>query len=308
MFTQSILIFLLAINWSADGYIEDTLAEINSKIDAILEIVSSCCATGPYASCLEIYTAHPDAQSGEYVLVVNGSEVTVYCEMGTSGVCGGEGGWTRIANIDITAGDDCPSGLFTSVRAGKELCDRDHTINGGACSETTFSTQGINYTKVCGRTRGYQYHGGGAIDGINNGVDDLESYYVDGVSITRGGRGNRQHVWTFANGNRQVSNPEGCPCNAGSSSPDTPAYVGDDYYCESATSVHLTNRLFIDDPLWDGQNCIDDEVPCCTNSNLPYFVRDFGTPSTQSIDYRICTSEGESDEAVGIDQIEIYIK
>ena len=53
-------------------------------------------------------------------------------------------------NVDLTTGDNCPSGLFTSVRAGKELGDRDQSIGGGACSETSFSTWGISYTKVCG--------------------------------------------------------------------------------------------------------------------------------------------------------------
>ena len=66
--------------------------------------------------------------------------------------------------------------------------------------------------------------------------------------------------------------------------------------------------LFIDDPLWDGEDCVDNEAPCCTNPNMPYFVKDLGASSTEDIDYRICTSEDESDEAVGIDQIEIFIK
>ena len=298
---------------------ESKLTEIERKIDAntetlatLLEITSSCCQS--FASCNDVFRANPSAPSGEYTITIDGVEVTVYCEMGTPGVCGGEGGWTRIANVDVAAGDDCPSGLFTSVRlAGLKsytLCDRDQSIDGGACSETTFSTQGISYTKVCGRTRGYQYHGFGYIDGIydnHRGVDDLNSYYVDGVSITRGDP--REHIWTFGDGSFETGTDQyACPCNSGTSSPSTPSYVGDDYYCESGTSVNWSLKLYDSDPLWDGQDCNGNEGPCCANSNLPYFVRDLGASSTEDIDYRICTSEDDRDEAVGVDQIEIYIK
>ena len=299
MLSQSILVVLLtiSINWPL--------------------LVTSEGGCYAYGSCSDLLSINPSAPSGVYTLIVDGSEVPVYCEMGTSGVCGGEGGWTRIASVDLTAGDACPPGLFTSVRDGKELCDRDQSISiwtgrgiDGLCSETTFSTHGISYTKVCGRTRGYQYHGRGTIDGIYDNfvsVDDLNSHYVDGVSITRSDP--REHIWTFGNGKYQTSTDKyGCPCNSDTSSTSTPSYVGDDYYCESGTSVNRQYTLFIDDPLWDGEDCVDNEAPCCTNPNMPYFVRDLGASSTEDIDYRICTSEHESDEAVGIDQIEIFIK
>ena len=172
MLSQSILVVLLTIcislNWPL--------------------LVASEGGCYAYGSCSDLLRANPSASSGVYTLIVDGSEVPVYCEMGTPGVCGGEGGWTRIASVDLTAGDACPPGLVTSVRDGKELCDRDQSVSGGACSETTFSTYGISYTKVCGRTRGYQYHGIGTIDGIYDNyvsVDDLNRHYVDGVSITR---------------------------------------------------------------------------------------------------------------------------
>ena len=49
----------------------------------------------------------------------------------------------------------------------------------------------------------------------NQGID---GYYVDGVSLTHGGAGSRQHIWTFAAGITEnlmstlfVSNQ--CPCD-----------------------------------------------------------------------------------------------
>ena len=261
-----------------------------------------------YASCEALLTANPSLPSGNYTLVVDGNEVTVYCEMGTAGVCGGEGGWTRIANVDVAAGDNCPSGLYSKTRDGVNVCERQES-SGCLCDSTTFDSHGINYTKVCGQVRGYQYHGRGSIDGIYPnyiGVNDLNSCYVDGVSITRGSP--REHIWTFANGVLETgTNSHSCPCNSGSTA-TVPSYVGDNYYCESGASIHAKHTLFSGDPLWDGQDCNNNEATCCTNPNLPYFVRDLSVSSTDGVELRVCTSEGLPDEAVGVDQIELYIK
>ena len=54
-------------------------------------------------------------------------------------------------------------------------------LNSGVFSHTFFSTQGNHYSKVCGQLRGYQYH---SPDGFGQGSNNIESYYVDGVSIT----------------------------------------------------------------------------------------------------------------------------
>ena len=308
MLTLSVIVVAsLAINWPVDACIEDTLADIQSQLDILIERSERCC--GPYASCADLQLAHPYLPSGEYLLVVNGVSVTVYCEMGTTGVCGGEGGWTRIANVDIAAGDDCPSGLYPTTRDGVNLCDRLGS-SGCRCDSTTFDTQGISYTKVCGRVRGYQYDGSGYIDGLyfNYGPtqDDLNSCYVDGVSITRGSP--REHIWSFANAHLETGTGGlDCPCNSGSTA-TVPSYVGENYYCESGTSTNARYTFFSGDPLWDGQDCNNNEADCCTNLNLPYFVRDLPTSSTDGVELRMCTSEGLPDEAVGIDQIELYIK
>ena len=259
-------------------------------------------------SCKDLLS-NPSLPSGEYTIVVDGNAVTVYCEMGTPGVCGGEGGWTRIASVNVAAGDVCPSGLFPQTRDDINICERDPSVPGCQCDGTTFDTHGISYTKVCGRVRGYQYNGFGVVDGLfpnRGGVDDLNSCYVDGVSITRGSP--REHVWTLANGGSEDV-AASCPCSIGSTE-TVPSYVGDNYYCESGSSLANNARYTFHsgDPLWDGQDCNDNEASCCTNPNLPYFVRDLSVLSTDDVELRVCTSEGPSDEAVGIDQIELYIK
>ena len=54
------------------------------------------------------------------------------------------GGWKRIVIIDISAGDDCPSGWRKETHSGVSFCRVvSDTIN--ACSSTNFSTNGTSY-------------------------------------------------------------------------------------------------------------------------------------------------------------------
>ena len=72
--------------------------------------------------------------------------------------CGGEGGWMRVADVDMTQdGSTCPTGLYTYSYNGisHDLCDYEHNA-GGHCDSTTFSTYNVTYSSVCGRVRGYQ--------------------------------------------------------------------------------------------------------------------------------------------------------
>jgi len=68
------------------------------------------------------------------------------------------GGWTRIAHINISEGDDCPSGWYKDSYSDVSFC---RTISQfGCCSSTNFSN------KVCGRARKYQkgYYSGQKIN------------------------------------------------------------------------------------------------------------------------------------------------
>ena len=108
--------------------------------------------------------------------------------------CDGEGGWTRIVYLNMTEPDaTCPDGLtqqhYNGI--GHPLCGRESH----GCVSASYSSFGLNYTKVCGQLRGYQY---GHTDAFTTYTNDINSYYVDGVSITQGFP--RQHVWTYAAG------------------------------------------------------------------------------------------------------------
>ena len=103
-------------------------------------------------------------------------------------MCNGTLGWSRIAFINMTdTSYNCPTGLnLTSY--SKRTCGRSHTYGFG-CSSTTFSVGGLPYSQVCGRIRGYQFGSTSAFIS-----EDIDSYYVDGVSLTHGVTGRRQHI------------------------------------------------------------------------------------------------------------------
>ena len=200
-----------------------------------------------FSSCADIYKANPDVKSGYYnITLTNGNIVTVYCDMEGMN-CDEERGWTRVAYLNMTEpGTTCPSGLTQTgyININHDVCGR----SGPGCDSTFFSTYSLNYTKVCGQIRGYQF---ATPDAFNTGTSNIESHYVDGVSITYGSNP-RQHIWTYVGGWAETRlDSIGCPCNNGSSVPP-PSFVGNDYYCESAlNAAPWSYILYADDPLWD---------------------------------------------------------
>ena len=98
------------------------------------------------------------------------------------------------------SGATCPPGFnlqqYNNIDHG--VCGRPHPSSPG-CSSTTFSTLGLNFFKVCGQLRGYQYNSPDAVHRLNKGID---SYYVDGISITYG-QNPRKHIWTYIVGQKE---------------------------------------------------------------------------------------------------------
>uniref|UniRef100_A0A1X7TDV2 Fibrinogen C-terminal domain-containing protein n=1 Tax=Amphimedon queenslandica TaxID=400682 RepID=A0A1X7TDV2_AMPQE len=255
-----------------------------------------------FYSCSEVLENIPNAASGYYnISQSNGSIVSVYCDMEGS-YCDGNGGWTRIGYINMTEpGATCPQGLYNYTYGGKTLCDKSQGLGNG-CNSTFFSAIGLNYTKVCGQARGYQF---GSPDGVYPNGYDIDDAYVDGLSITHGSNP-RQHIWTYAVGvTADDASASSCPCNNGTTA-TIPSYVGNDYYCESGTTFRIYNFV-PDDIIWDGQQCDLRESPCCSSSTIPWFIKTLPQSVTDDIELRVCSNEGYSNEATPIDIIEIYI-
>ena len=76
-------------------------------------------------------------------------------------VCGSSsiGGWTRAANLNMSdPSEQCPGEwtLQTYSSEPRRLCGG--VSSGTGCVSAIYSTYGINYSQVCGRLIGYQYH------------------------------------------------------------------------------------------------------------------------------------------------------
>jgi hypothetical protein len=220
--------------------------------------------------------------------------------------CNGTPGWRRIAFIDMTnTSYNCPTGLRL-IQSPKRTCASSH--HSGGCSSTTFSIGELRipYSRVCGRIRGYQF---GVTDAFYSSNEGIDSYYVDGVSLTHGGAGRRQHIWTFASGLREIpGDMYNCPCDTGNNDL-IPEFVGNDFFCESAvtSSSPVPWQLFPDDVLWDGQNCTSTST-CCQLNDPPWFTKNLPTATTDDIELRICTSAITSAEDIPIELVELYIQ
>ena len=263
------------------------IQSLKSCTDAIL--TSSSCTSQNYSSCAEIKRYNPSSKSGTYRIVANNRNVNVYCHMGT--LCGVGGGWTRLGKLDMTVkSTKCPPSLVQYTVSRIRIC----TKNAPGCRSVPIPSQGIKYSQVCGRVRGYHKQ---SLDGFHVSRS-INSMYVDGVSITRGYP--RKHVWSLGSGIASR-----CPCS--STSRKVPSFVGKDHYCESGFPSSYSSRFSVTDPLWDGKNCPSNEARCCTPPLLPWFLKRIGSTTADNLEMRLCTDEGLNNENVGIDQYEFYV-
>ena len=214
--------------------LKKTLSDLRNKSDAsyhvlnnillrVEELVSmqNITSVSPLPkSCQEIKQRKSTSPSGVYLIAISEKEMqNVYCNMET--LCDSDGGWTRLAHINMTdPAENCPGGLRLYDVDKVRACGRP-VNGGGSCHSIKYPSHSVRYNQVCGRVRGYQYCSPDSIYEFRGGVqhhNNINSYYVDGVSLTRGAP--RQHIWTFIAGikedNSQGSGKFTCPCQSGS--------------------------------------------------------------------------------------------
>ena len=138
----------------------------------------------PAISCVNLPQSNPST----------GNATLQYCDNSIRCNCG-EGGWMRVANLDMTdLNQQCPTG-FRNVESPQRrcLCGRPESAT---CVSVTFPVNSIEYSRVCGRILGYQFGDPNAFRvGPNPRV--IDDFYVEGVSLTHGSSP-RKHIWTFA--------------------------------------------------------------------------------------------------------------
>ena len=275
-------------------------------IDSPINVYCGMNYTG--LSCEDIYYNNPETADKNGYYPINNTRWT-FCNMtliaakSDDHICAGvEGQWRRIAGINISAGDDCPTGWRKSSNNNVSFCIAPNDDAG--CYSTFFSTNGMSYQHVCGRARGYQK---GIPDAFHGNRDSINTYYVDGLSITYGNP--RQHIWTY------VAGAQGgltytccnCPC-AATPGPAPPSFVENNYYCESGTETGFSvSAYYFSDPLWDGAGCSANNT-CCSNTDQPWFHHQLSDMTQDDVEVRICRGDGFSNEDILVDILELYIQ
>ena len=266
---------------------------------------------------ITVFIAYRTSEQNSQILVYTGYywlqsspgyAVKVFCDM--ERVCGcdegrGEGeGWMRVANINMTRpNENCPAGFRKVTDSGKTMCGGQSQ----SCISTTFSSHGLQYSRVCGKIIGYQYYSSDAFAPYSMSTQSLDGGFVDGIVLTHGSP--RTHIWTFAAGVGQYRTDRyRCPCNGDSYSGTVPPYIGNDYFCDSGHryNTNTVSTYYTNDPLWDGAGCVSGS--CCTFNSPPWFCKNLSTPTTDDIQLRLCLDEALSNENVLFGIVELYVQ
>ena len=116
---------------SSECHSDDALFDDAQLMDAIVTaqqwLPPPGCLRTTHHSCADILRCNQSASSGYYdIQAANGSLVQVYCDMeGTN--CGGEGGWTRVAYLNVTdTSSQCPTNFSIALVNNTRFCIRDH--------------------------------------------------------------------------------------------------------------------------------------------------------------------------------------
>ena len=256
-----------------------------------------------YTSCAQAHQVEPDLPSGTYTIRPSGgSPVTVYCDMDSEG-CGG-GGWTRVASYNYNDPSiACPNNWEQITDPFRGCTIPDPNLG---CSSSLFSTL-VEFSQVCGKVIGVQFDSPDAFIG----PDDIDSYYVSGVSITHGTP--REHIWSFGAYPHDGEHTVGylCPCSQPSLDvPPPPSFVGNNYFCDTGLGggEPIQNGWQLGDPLWDGEGCPSTST-CCSFNNPPWFSTTLPQNTTDDIEVRICHHDSSGgDDNTAIIQLDLYIK
>ena len=220
--------------------------------------------------------------------------------------CNGTSGWKQVAYLNMTnTSHHCPTG-WMETNYSRRTCGRA-SIGVRTCDSVIFPVGGMEYTRVCGRVVGYQF---GALSAFLRSSHNIESHYVNGLSLTYGSAGSREHIWTFVGGVAERETRfllEVCPCDGGTT--PVPEFVGNDYFCESGINGPWSYPFIFhpNDPLWDGMNCLPTSN-CCTFNDPPYFVKDIGNSTTDDIEARICSVYNRQYSDAAIELVELYVQ
>ena len=134
--------------------------------------------------------------------------------------------WIKVVDLDMFNNSQvCPS-------PWREESEPARSCTSASCEmSVTFRAPTTSYSHVCGRVHGYAI---GSTDAFKlyRRRPNLDSYYVDGVSLTHELPGTQ--IWTFASTN--LNRISKCPCNYPPPNikyRPPPSFVGENYFCEA---------------------------------------------------------------------------
>lgn len=254
----------------------------------------------------QVFSAGMQSLREEIEVALTGSSLQFNCS------CGGPGAWRRIAHLNMSdPGQQCPANwnLITSPVRG---CGRSSAA-ASTCDSAIFPASGRSYSQVCGRVNGYEKGTPNAFNGSIPTAVSLEGAYIDGVSLTHGAAGSRQHIWSFA----AAYNDEGpdkqwqCDCIRSNENwlYQLPSYIGNNYFCATGNPGSTNGQgtqVFADDPLWDGKGCSPTNA-CCQFNTPPWFCTTLPRPTTDDLELRVCHDQDADNEDVVISLVEIAV-
>ena len=222
--------------------------------------------------------------------------------------CGGSETWRRVAYLDMSdQSQQCPSG-WSQIENPVRAC----AGKSRGCHSAFFSTDQFTYNHVCGRVMAYQKGTPDGFDFWDTSAATVESPNMDGVSLTYGAAGSRQHIWTFVAAVYETSNAYSiqatCECTNTNYkwTQQVPSYIGNNYFCDSGNPgpTHSGTATYLDDPLWDGTGCAQNST-CCQLNNPPWFCTSLPQRTSDDLELRICIDDVNEDTYVYL--VEIYV-
>ena len=289
------------------------LKNISSLFNLLIDIITmpGKSYNNPASSCKEILQQCPNCPSGYYWLrTIHGMPVLVKCDMDT--YCGVRG-WMTLIDLDMdTSQSICPCNLTKWSHDSLHGCEKPKDK---PCASIHLPTREVQYSKVCGKAKGYQWGTTDAFkhcpEGGSNCVS-INSAYVDGISITHSQP--RKHIWTMAAAQHEVVNSNVlslCQCtnqrNRRNHLLVPPKFVGNDYFCETGTVERAAvQTLYGTNPLWDGQGC-GRHSTCCTRNNPPWFEKCLGHACGDDIEVRLCATTNNVNKKVILKELKILI-
>ena len=230
--------------------------------------------------------------------------------------CAGRGEWTRIAHLNMSNPDQqCPSNWALQTDSVRG-CGR--TSDGRACDSAFFPSNGTTYSHICGKVNAFQRGITTSFEGGLNDNPSLDGPYIDGISLTHGATGSRQHIWSFAsslfetdpNYSQGLNLRWNCPCtNTNFNWPyQTPQFLGNDYFCDTGNPGpgFNGNLVYSNDPLWDGVGCGPTNA-CCQFNNPPWFCVALPEPTSDDLEMRLCFIRGSGEADVLVNLVDIYV-